>query len=448
MKAHYTPFLFTLALGTILSFASCQEDEVLNLETYPVNQPSMSIKDAEGASKVELKATYQSDGTLALNGLVSRTYTFHFAASPEDATVTFDVLNTNIPKENVEISDTKVVLPAGYTDASVTVTLKDEDFSFATSNYDATTYELGVKATVEGSKIGTEPIESKVVIAKEAYIAGCSVVGKNGNSVLFERAYSQGSIVNPDPISYTFNMKLDKPARKDVKVKLSVTGLDEKYMSNITVTPAEIIIPAGELSSGDVTWSITDDFLLTTADPETHTIIVTASAESEDPVVAINKKENILTFNVEKVFRNFGYIPNTLPNWVELAKTGWAVNTSKGGSSGPALIDGRGGSNGSSVYVYSDEFWFVTDMQSEKTLTGLGLDYYDNGSASSSRKVTISTSSDKETWVVQGTVDTPQSYNHYFQFYAPTSARYVKVELTGRYNSYIEVTEVYAYNAQ
>ncbi len=28
----------------------------------------------------------------------------------------------------LEISDTKVVLPAGSTDASVTVTLKDEDF--------------------------------------------------------------------------------------------------------------------------------------------------------------------------------------------------------------------------------------------------------------------------------------------------------------------------------
>ena len=142
MKAHYKLFL-SLALGLFITFAGCQDDEVVDLVKYPVNQPVITIDDAEGASKATLTAVYKSDGTLKLDGPVTRTYTFHFAASPEDATVTFDIINTNIPKENVEISDTKVVLPAGSTDASVTVTLKDEDFSFAASNYDAATYELG-----------------------------------------------------------------------------------------------------------------------------------------------------------------------------------------------------------------------------------------------------------------------------------------------------------------
>lgn len=302
MKAHYKLFL-SLAIGSFVTFAGCQDDEVVDLVKYPVNQPAITIDDAEGASKATLTAVYKSDGTLELDGPVTRTYTFHFAASPEDATVTFDIINTNIPKENVEISATKVVLPAGSTDASVTVTLKDEDFSFAASNYDATTYELGVKASVEGYKIGTEPIESKVVIEKEAYTASCSVVGESGNNVTFERAFSQGAIVNPDPISYTFKMKLDKPARKDVKVKLATTGLDEQFMKNITVTPAEITIAAGELESAEVTWTITDDFLLTTAGEESHTLVVTASAESEDPVVKVNSKENFLTFNVDKVLR-------------------------------------------------------------------------------------------------------------------------------------------------
>ena len=278
MKAHYKLFL-SLAIGSFVTFAGCQDDEVVDLVKYPVNQPAITINDAEGASKATLTAVYKSDGTLELNGPVTRTYTFHFAASPEDATVTFDVINTNIPKENVEISDTKVVLPAGSTDASVTVTLKDEDFSFAASNYDAATYELGVKASVEGYKIGTESIESKIVIEKEAYIASCSVVGENGNTVSFERAFSQGAIVNTDPISYAFKMKLDKPARKDVKVKLATTGLDEKFMNKITVTPAEITIPAGELESAEITWSITDDFLLTTTEAEFHTLVVAASVD-------------------------------------------------------------------------------------------------------------------------------------------------------------------------
>ncbi|MCQ5209208.1 DUF4989 domain-containing protein, partial [Bacteroides thetaiotaomicron] len=65
---------------------------------------------------------------------------------------------------------------------------------------------------------------------------------------------------------------------------------------------------AGELEAAEVTWSITDYFFLTSADPETHTLVGTASAESEDPVVIENKNETFLTFNVTKVFRNFGYV--------------------------------------------------------------------------------------------------------------------------------------------
>lgn len=444
MKAHYKLFL-SLAIGSFVTFAGCQDDEVVDLVKYPVNQPAITINDAEGASKATLTAVYKSDGTLELNGPVTRTYTFHFAASPEDATVTFDVINTNIPKENVEISDTKVVLPAGSTDASVTVTLKDEDFSFGASNYDAATYELGVKASVEGYKIGTESIESKIVIEKEAYIASCSVVGENGNTVSFERAFSQGAIVNTDPISYAFKMKLDKPARKDVKVKLATTGLDEKFMNKITVTPAEITIPAGELESAEITWSITDDFLLTTTEAEFHTLVVAASVESEDPVVKVNSKENILTFNVDKVVRNFKYLSAIGSNWVELSKDGWGAEIPSGVSgSASYLIDGNGGSYGSDVYS-SNPFWFVIDMKSPQTFLALGMDYYYTYAA---KKVRISTSLDNETWTSQGVLEAPRAGNHYFEFFSSITARYVKVELLAGFSSYIDVTEVYIYNAQ
>ena len=444
MKAHYKLFL-SLAIGSFVTFAGCQDDEVVDLVKYPVNQPAITINDAEGASKATLTAVYKSDGTLELNGPVTRTYTFHFAASPEDATVTFDVINTNIPKENVEISDTKVVLPAGSTDASVTVTLKDEDFSFAASNYDAATYELGVKASVEGYKIGTESIESKIVIEKEAYIASCSVVGENGNTVSFERAFSQGAIVNTDPISYAFKMKLDKPARKDVKVKLATTGLDEKFMNKITVTPAEITIPAGELESAEITWSITDDFLLTTTEAEFHTLVVAASVESEDPVVKVNSKKNILTFNVDKVVRNFKYLSAIGSNWVELSKDGWGAEIPSGVSgSASYLIDGNGGSYGSDVYS-SNPFWFVIDMKSPQTFLALGMDYYYTYAA---KKVRISTSLDNETWTSQGVLEAPRAGNHYFEFFSSITARYVKVELLAGFSSYIDVTEVYIYNAQ
>ncbi|MCP9612240.1 DUF4989 domain-containing protein [Coprobacter tertius] len=449
MKAHYKLFL-PIAIGLFFTFVSCKDDEVLNLTEYPVNQPTITIDNTEGASEKILTAVYKEDGSLELNGPVSRTYTFHFAASPKDATVTFEILNTNIPKENVEISTTKTILPAGSTDATVTVNLKNEDFSFAQADYDSVNYVLGVKASVEGYKIGSKPIESKVVIKKEKYIAACSIVGKNGNKVSFERAYSQGNILDSEPISYTFKMKLDKPARQDVKIKLATTGLDEKFMNDITVTPAEITIPAGKLESEEITWSITNGFLLTTADAETHTLIVTASAESEDPVVSINKKENVLTFNINKVIRNFEYISNKVDDWSELSKSSWSVELGPDvWGSGSTIIDGEGGKKATDIY-FKGEVWFIIDMKEAKQVSGFGIDYYENDEAASCpKKVTISTSSDNITWVKQGTADTPRSYNHYFRFFTPLTTRYIKVELSSeRYDYYNDVTEIYVYNAQ
>lgn len=447
MKVYNTPFLFILTLATLFTLASCQDDEVLDLETFPVNQPVITINGTEGASKAELNAIYKSDGTLELDGVVSRTYTFNFLASPEDATVTFDVLSTNIPKENIEISSTKAIIPAGATTASVTVTLKDEDFSFAASNYDAVTYELGVKANVEGYKIGTEAIESKVVIKKEAYIASCSIVGSNGNTTLFERAYSNNQIMNPDPISYTFKVELDKPARKDIRINLTTTGLEDKFMKDITVTPAEIIIPAGELSSEDITWGVTDDFLLQTAEEEFYVLKVIASVESEDPVAQINEKKNILIFNVNKVLTNIGLLPDKIASWTSLSKSGWSATASSG--NGQILIDGSGGDEGSDIYTSNDNFWFIVDMQTEKTLNGLGVDYYYNyDGLSAPRNATISTSLDNTTWEKQGTKETPQVASHYFQLYEPVHARYVKVELSGKYGNYLDLTEVYMYGSE
>ena len=70
MKAHYKLFL-SLAIGSFVTFAGCQDDEVVDLVKYPVNQPAITINDAEGASKATLTAVYKSDGTLELNGPVT-----------------------------------------------------------------------------------------------------------------------------------------------------------------------------------------------------------------------------------------------------------------------------------------------------------------------------------------------------------------------------------------
>ena len=138
------------------------------------------------------------------------------------------------------------------------------------------------------------------------------------------------------------------------------TGLEKQFMENITVTPAEIIIPAGQVESEKITWSITDDFLLSTSEPKEHTLVVTASVESEDPVVVMNEEKNTLTFNVNKVFQNFYYVTRTAVEWIELDKTDWSADLDPTVKSGQAsyLIDGL-----TNQYIFNSKtMWFVIDM--------------------------------------------------------------------------------------
>lgn len=450
MKHFYIKLTYSLLLGTAV-VAGCQKDENLNLETYPINQPTLSIADAEdNASEITLNANYNVDGDLIVSSHVSRTYNFNFAASPQDAKVYFELLSTNIPKEHIEISATEAILPAGFTDVSVTVTLKDEDFSFAQSNYDAATYELGVKAHVEGFKIADKLIESKVIIKKEAYVAACSLVGEEGNTAYFERSYSKNKgILNSTPISYRFKAQLDKPARQDVRIKLGTTGLEQQFEGDISISPSEIIIPAGSLQSENITWSITDDFLLQTDEKEFHTLIVTAAVESEDPVVTADGNNNFLTFNIEKELNNMELLDEKEASWVDLDKNGWEVTLPPNlNTDGNYVIDGNGGSHGSDIYM-RESFWFIVDTKSEKNINGVAIDYYINGGAASApQRVNILTSADNKTWTSQGTTDTPQIFTHYLEFIEPVNARYVKFSLLELYNSYIDVSEIYIYGKE
>ena len=159
----------------------------------------------------------------------------------------------------------------------------------------------------------------------------------------------------------------------------------------------------------------------------------------------VNSKENFLTFNVDKVLRNFKYLSVIGSNWTELSKAGWSAEIPSGVSGRASyLIDGNGGSYGSDVYSYNP-FWFVIDMKSAQTFNALGMDYY---YTYASKKVRVSTSLDNENWTPQGVLEVPRVGNHYFQFFSSITARYVKVELLEGFGSYIDVTEVYIYNAQ
>lgn len=441
----YYKSFFALITGALFTLISCDDDETLDLLTYPENKPFVSISDVTHDAEPIVKATYNSEGILELDNKVSRTHLFRFKASPEDINLSYEILSKNIPDGLIEISTTKDVLKPGYTDSYVTVTLKDEDFGFAQTNYGEETYEIGVKTYFSGYKIDADPIESKIVIQKEAYTLKSLIKGKDGSTTAFERAYSKGVIVNSDPISYSFTVQLDKPALKATKIKFATTGIDDKFLNTVTVTPAEVTIPAGEKTSEAIVWTVKDDFLLQTDQEEFHTLTVTPVFE--DSSVVPDESNGVVALNISKVFRNFEYIETKDPGWTNLAKTGWAAEllTIAYGSIS-SIIDGIGGMIANDIYTYSNNMSFIIDMSSAKTFKAIEIDYYRNSnSASAPKNVKISTSMDKTDWTSQGEINTPQSYEHYMQFFTPATARYVKFELSEHYNGYIDITEIYVY---
>lgn len=408
------------------ALTSCREDEKLDLAGYPDTNVSLGIEGTEsGVVSVPLKAVYDGEGKLSVNGELTRTYTFQLATpSPEDLILHVDPLIVNIPEDKVEIDKRELRIPAGSKSAEpVTVTYLDPDFSFAEPEKAACTYELGVKvADADGYNValvgeGT----AKVVVEKEAYVAGCSVVGANGNTVSFRRAYLDGAILNEDKMEYTFKIKLDRPADADVKVTFTSEGLAPEFAGDVTLTPAEVTVPAGSLESDEVHWTLTDDFLLTNADPGNFTVTLTAAFESADPTVKPVEAGNVLTFNIAKVFDVIDLADGIQDGWAEYDHTGWTLTGTGGSAWGlDGILDNSG-----DYYGYGETLSITIDMKDMKDIHGLRVQYYYSSYATKTAR--FETSEDGETWTEQATKeDLPTAAAHHFKFLKPVKARYLK----------------------
>lgn len=436
--------LFVLLIGALFTFISCEESEELNLLTYPDNESSLSISDAEGNSELEIVARYNSDGILTLDEKATRTYVFRFNASPQDIRVFYELISKNIPEELLHLSKTEDVLPKGASDALVTVSLINDDVTFAQENLGEETYELGVKANAEGYKVPSGSLVSKVIIKKEAYSSLGFIVAEESSETSFEKPYVNGAYLDDKPIAYSFTVQVDKPALNDLKIKLTATSDKEEAFKYITLVD-EVTIPKGKKSSEVITWTFDRDYLLQS---EMDKYLFSLSIELSDQYVSIDENRSSVDLSVQKVMRNIGYIAEKSPDWKEIAKNGWGVELlfSFWGNSN-VLVDGDGGTFGPSVYVFSNELPFILDMSKEESIKGFGIDYSDNwGSSSSPKRIKISTSFDKNDWLFQGEVEVPDAYNHYIRALSPFSARYIKFELLDKHNNYIELTEVYVYN--
>lgn len=447
MKTHKILILYALGLSML---SACQDDEVLNLEDFPLNKAEVIMQNAD---KLPAKhfLTYQQDGTLLLDGSLTRTYLFKFKPSPEPIVLDFSPIHTNIPADKVQLSENHVVINPGYTDAEVTVSLLDDDFSFAQSTLDSTVYELGVSASVNGFNIGESVSENKVVIEKEAYRVYASFNGPNQNTASFTKTIAGSEIEEKDPIQYKFSIVLDKPASQDVVFAVKTLGLSEEFENTVSVMPAEILIPAGQLSSGEVTWSVADDFLLQDSKPSVVHLDLNLSAVSDDKCV-VSKGLNNISITINKKVVNVAVVDEPESDWKIIDKSSFeavqVVSLNPVNFSFKCLFDGKTNNNDYvSGNIWSMPFKLGVDMKQNHTLKGVQLDYLNNyGQWASSKEVAILTSMDGDTWVEQSFMTgLSQGAKHVFKFYNPVEAQYVKFLITSVYGWSYAITEFTAF---
>lgn len=440
----YYKIISTLLLGSLLTLASCDDDEKLNLTPYPDNAPSVSISDIKEGEEPVLLATYDADGKLQLDGRITKTFTIRFKASPEDITLNFEPYVKNIPAELISLDKTEEVIKKGYAEATVTVIYSPDvadpsitsPMDFAQKNYAEETYEVGVNVSIKGYQT-PESTASKITIKKEAYAANYSIVAEEDNDTEFVREYDGIGIINENPMSYSFKVAFDRPLLEETVVNIVPKNASEALLKALSLSDQTVTIAAGKKESKVVTLSIADDFLLTSSEEELHKLELHAETTAANNVAA---GDNVVELTIKKVLKFFEIINPVDPTWVNIDKAEWNASTESNiAGSISTIIDGVGDS-----YMHSpaDVFSFVIDMGKAKTLKGLSLSYF---SAYVAKRVEISVSDDNTTWKKQGAIATPQTRSHTFKFFRPTEARYVKFKFEDKYEWTIALTQVYAF---
>jgi F5/8 type C domain. len=445
LKSGFMPAL--ALLGGLSLLIGCAEEEELNLTTYPGSSVSVTTSgDSGNSSEIKIEATYDEAGQLVLSSPLRRTWTVSLATpATEDVTLQIEPLTVNIPEDKVEISTREVTIPAGFVSAEVEVGIKNDDYSFAAEELKPQVYELGLRV------VGNMQSEGKAVVNKISYNTVCSLAGEKGNSVSFTRLYKDGAIVGGDALSYTFKMVLDRPVKSDLKVHFDMEGVADEFMGNVTFSPsADITIPAGEVESGDITWGISNDFLLANPEEETFNLFLKPVIEASE-FVSLSPEAGEIAVEVRKVTHSLELATGVLSNWERLERDGWGIELGDGFSgNGTNIVDNTVLSYVSYVESEGSQFEIVMDMQKEQAITGIqwlsrgrwGYIYY------SPVKMEILVSSDKTQWESLGTVDELQEQQErlYFNLLVPSTARYIKYIGTVDSNlGSTEITEIYVY---
>lgn len=438
MRQYYKHIVYFMLL-VITTLTSCQEDEKLNLPSYPEGDILLTIAETKGASEAVIMGTYEEDGSLQLDGLLSRTYNIRLNTPvQEDVTINFEPFTTNIPMNLVEISANQIIIPTGFNSASVTLTMKDETFDFASAEYDEKAYELGVRLTsIQGTKVNSELKSAKVVVKKEAYQSTSSLQIKDGKKPIFKRISMEGAvIVEPEPIEFKF--VLNKPALNDVTYKLSFQGLSSDLAAALTPI-ADVTIPKGQKESENVVLNINEEnFWKLTNGKLIEGQLIASIVSGKENVVA-EELENSFSFTCQETDNILEIVPyfyGKLPIHDRVDWTGSVTNFVS------LVIDKIIDCSNQSWGIYpeimtgnkaSESPCSVTmDMIEKREVAGFSLRF--NSGQDNATKIAVVISDDGTNWKRVGTLDaaTDKIYLTWqinVSFLVPQKARYIKLDV-------------------
>ena len=202
--------MFALAMGIIT--ANAQENVTVgeNNGSEPTNEARAETSSLDYASQgggrqsqqptltKEVYPQKEADGDL-YHGLTKK-LTFDRMVPPHGLEVTYDkTVHVIFPSEVRYVDLGSPDLIAGKADGAENV--------------------IRVKATVEGYRMPSTTLEAKALVKKEAYVAAGFLEGKADSKTEFVHTVFAGNFLETEENKYIFNVRLERPARKDVKVE-------------------------------------------------------------------------------------------------------------------------------------------------------------------------------------------------------------------------------------
>lgn len=263
-------------------------------------------------------------------------------------------------------------------------------------------------------------------------------------------------LVDDTPLTYTFRVCLNRPAGSDVTVSLTPTasgGVADVLENTVNLNPANPTIPAGKLTSDEITLTIDPAFLAVTDEVQEYApavfTIALSDLETTSSNVRLSTKTNKITATCKKTVTPFKNLVNGVPdNAALMSWDTWEViddSNFMGFIFGDELFN-----DWQSITVKTVPAEVVFDMGMEVTVLGGHTlhGWY------APRTIEILTSLDNQTWEPHSTLDVQSeelegsdgnNFTQDWKLKYPVTARYLKYRVVTVPGSGTTVTSFQVY---